>query len=113
MYWGRTCLYLDGLSPVPAGSLQDRIRLTAWYKREQFRIFEALINVYANVISSNPDIIKKVEAVIDEYIELVVPGSGEAKKAAQDSFIKSQSSALNAIYDVLKTHNDGLTKKKR
>lgn len=98
-------MHLDGLSPVKAGSFQDRIRLSAWYKREQFRIFEALITVYANAISSNPDIIKKVEKVIDEYIELVVPGSNAYKQEQQASFIKSQSSALTSIYDVLKDHN--------
>lgn len=98
-------MYLDGLPTVQTGSVQDRIRLSAWYKREQFRIFEALINVYANAISANPDIIKKVESVIDEYIELVVPGSAEFKRKSQESFIKSQSSALTAIYETLKTHS--------
>lgn len=70
-----------------------------------------MINVYANAISSNPEIIKKVEKVIDEYIELVVPGSGDYKKKEQQSFIKSQSNALTAIYDVLKDHNDRVRKK--
>lgn len=99
-------MYLDGMPSVKLGSMQDRIRLSAWYRREQFRIFEALINVYANVISSNPDIIKKVETVIDDYIELVVPGSKEYKDAAQANFIQKQSNALSAIYDKLKTHQN-------
>jgi hypothetical protein len=97
-------MYLDGLPSVKLGSLQDRLRLSAWYRREQFRIFEALINIYANVISTNPDIIKKVESVVDDYIELVVPGSKEYKEASQESFIKKQGSALASIFEKLKVH---------
>lgn len=95
-------MYLDGLKAERMGSIQDRIRLTAWYKREQFRIFESLINVYANVISTNPDIVKKIETIIDDYIELVIPGSKAYKDTAQANFISKQSQALNSIYDKLK-----------
>ena len=98
-------MYLSGLPQVKLGSVQDRIRLAAWYRREQFKIFESLIVVYANVIQSNPDIIKKVETVIDDYIDLVVPGSKAYKETAQDNFIKKQGQALQSIYDKLKQHS--------
>lgn len=95
-------MYLDGLGPMKLGTMQDRIRLAAFYRREQFRIFESLINVYASVIAVNPDIVKKIETVIDDYIELVVPGSKEYKDAAQANFIQKQSDALTSIYAKLK-----------
>ena len=95
---------LDGMKLPQLGSMQDKIRVSAWYRREQLRIFEALINVYASMITIKPDIVGQVEKAIDEYIELIVPGSKEFKDKQKNNFIQTQASALDSIYDKLKAH---------
>lgn len=96
---------LDGLPPVGLGSLQDHIRLSVWYKREQRKIFETMINLYANVISVNPDIMKKVQTLIDDYLESVVPGSKELSRASAENTIKQQGAALQSIFKALKDYS--------
>lgn len=71
-----------------------------------------MINLYANVISVNPDIMKKVQALIDDYFETIIPGSKELNKRAEENTIKSQGEALKSIYDALKGHSQGLKKMK-
>lgn len=101
-------MYLDGLEYLPLGSLRDRIRNTLWYRREQRQIFESLIVVYASAISINPDITKKVTSAINEYIELIVPGSSEYRKKEEESLMAKNSAALATIYAALEQHQQGI-----
>ena len=104
-------MYLAGLPPVKAGTIQDRLRISVWYRREQAHIFEVLLPVFAAGIPVNADIIKKVENMINSYMEIVIPGTAEFKKMEQNTFIKKQSNALHSIYDLLKKHNGKLERR--
>ena len=106
-------MYLDGVPSAKLGTLSDQLRLTVWYRREQQRIFETMINLYANVISINPDISKKVEKLIGEYLENVVPGTEEMTKKETASTIKAQGEALQSIFKALQGHNQRIAAKKR
>lgn len=54
------------------------------------------------MISVAPDVSKKIEEVITDYIELIIPGSSELKKKQQVNSVKKNSEALKAIYSVIK-----------
>ena len=95
-------MYLDGLPYVRLGSLQDRIRISTWYRAKQPDIFNCLINVYANAMAVNPDITKKVQSLIEDFLELMIPGSKKLKDQEEDTFIKKQQAALEQISARLK-----------
>lgn len=102
-------MHLDGNETLELGSVRDRIRNTVWYRREQKQIFESLINVYANVISVNPDITKKVGSAINEYIDLIVPGSKEFRDREEQNTLARNEAALKTIYAALQQHQKGHT----
>ena len=107
-------MHLDGMPPIDLGSVQDQIRLTVWYRREQRQILETLISLYSAVISINPEVSKKVESLIGDYIESVVPGSAKIGRQVANTTIKKQGEALQSIFESLKAHSQGQvsTKKK-
>ena len=94
-------MYIAGLPYVPLGSAQDRIRLAVWYRHEQEKILHAVLGVYSSLVSVNPDIIKKVKKVVDDYIEVVVPGSKKYRDDSEANLIQSQGKALEAIFQSL------------
>lgn len=94
-------MYIAGLPKVPLGSAQDKIRLAVWYRSEQEKILHAVLSVYSSLVSVNPDVIKKVKTVVDDYIEVIVPGSKQHKEDADNNLIKSQGKALEAIFSAL------------
>jgi hypothetical protein len=98
-------MFLDGVPPMPLGSVADQLRLTVWYRREQRQIFETLISLYSAVISINPDVSKRVEGLVSDYIECIVPGAAELTKKEAASSIKKQGEALASIFDTLKNYN--------
>lgn len=94
-------MYVAGLPYVPLGSAQDKIRLAVWYRHEQEKILHAVLGVYSSLVSVNPDIINKVKKVVDNYIEVIVPGSKKFKADSEQNLIKSQGKALEAIFQSL------------
>ena len=74
-------MHLEGIPLAPLGTLQDSLYQAVWTRREQMRIFETLINVLASGLSLNPSVSKKIEKLMDEYINLVIPGAEQAKKS--------------------------------
>jgi len=54
------------------------------------------------MISVAPDVSKKIEEVITDYIELIIPGSGELKKKQVANSVKRNTDALKAIYSAIK-----------
>lgn len=97
-------MFLEGREVLKLGSMRDRMRSTVWYRREQRQIFQALINVYSAVIAVNPEVSSKISKTIDDYIELVIPGSNKARKHKEAETLKANSEALDAIYKTIQSH---------
>ena len=98
-------MFLDGIEPVALGTVSDQLRATVWYRRENQRVFETMLNLYANVISINPEVSKKVESMVGDYLESVVPGSAEIGKQVANTTIKKQGEALESIFNSLKGYS--------
>ena len=96
---------IDGLPAADINSMENHIRLAVWYRREQRKIFEALVTVYANTISINPEVLKKIEHLIEDYMESVIPGAKDAQKKNQSNTLEQQGKALTQIYDMLKGYS--------
>lgn len=99
-------MHLDGLPSVRLGSVRDKLRLAAWYRREQKQLYETMMNVYSAVITVNPEVLKKVQGLIEDYFEIVIPGSRNLSKKAEETTLKAQASALDSIYKALKAHSE-------
>lgn len=63
--------------------------------------FETLINVFANGLSINPDISKKITDLTNDYLELRLPGSKDLRKKNDDAFIAESAKTLNTITQIL------------
>ena len=100
-------MMLDGLPYTPLHSLTDRIRVSAWYRREQLRLFETLISVYSNVLAINPDIMNNIKKSLDDYFELLIPGSKEIRAEEQKNFVKNQEKTMQSIFGVLQSYESG------
>jgi hypothetical protein len=72
-----------------------------WLRREQFRIFETLINILASGLSLDPKLSKRIEELTDEYINLVIPGTKEIRKKNDSAFIAKTHNTLNEIASML------------
>ena len=98
-------MHLEGIPLAPLGTLQDSLYQAVWTRREQMRIFETLINVLASGLSLNPSVSKKIEKLMDEYINLVIPGAEQAKKKADEAFVTKTASALSDVAKLLPSHS--------
>lgn len=98
-------MYIAGLPTVPLGSAQDKIRLAVWYRSEQEKILHAVLGVYTSLVSVNPEIINKVKTMVDDYIEVVVPGSKKMKQESDRNMINTQGKALEAIFQHLENQS--------
>jgi hypothetical protein len=96
---------LDGLEVDKLGSPRDRLRCVAFFKRQQTKIFETLVGVYSQAMTVNPDLSKKVEPLITDYIDSIVPGSKKIKKEQENNTIARNKAALDAIYKKIKENN--------
>jgi replicative DNA helicase len=98
-------MHLDGLDSLPIGSVADRVRTAAFYRRAQQQIYATLTNVYASVVATKPDILKEVQKTVEAYMELLIPGSRAMHNKAQDNFVKRQAKDMESIYAALTKHN--------
>ena len=94
-------MYLEGRPLAPLGTIRDTLLQSVWLRREQFRIFETLINVFASALSLDPKLTSKIESISEDYINLVIPGSTELKKKNEEAFIAKTASALNDVAALL------------
>lgn len=94
-------MLLSGLEVAPLNSIQDCVRVAAWYRRGQLRLFETLISVYSNVLSINPDVMKSVQKSLDTYFELIAPGTKEYMEKEDKNFIKQQQKTMDSIFSLL------------
>jgi hypothetical protein len=92
-------------SPAKLGSFQDRILMAVYYRLLQPKIFEQLITVYASMLQLSPDVTKKIDQAIQEYIELLVPGSKEIRNKAEKNFMKTQQNALESIMKAIQNNH--------
>ena len=72
-----------------------------WLRREQFRVFETAINVFASALSLDPKLSKKIEELNDEYINLVIPGTKELRKRNNEAFVAKTANALDEVTKLL------------
>lgn len=94
-------MYISGCPVHEIGTLQDSLCQAVWLRREQFRIFETLINVLASGLSLDPKLSKRVEELTDEYINLVLPGTKELRKNNDSAFVEKTHQILNDIAAML------------
>lgn len=94
-------MYLEGRPLAPLGSIRDTLLQAVWLRREQFRIFETLINVFASALSLDPKLTTRIESISEDYINLVIPGSKELKKKDEEAFIAKTANALNDVAALL------------
>lgn len=106
-------MYVSGAPIAPLFSMQDHLLQAVWIRREQIRTYETLINVLASGIPANPDITKRIDELTQDYFELVIPGSKEAKKHADETFAERTSKALaDVAYMLSRSGNGKMTKVK-
>lgn len=94
-------MHIEGVPEYKIGSFQDTIRNAVWYRREQRQITEAMLGIYAVMMPHSPEIAKKIEPIIDGYIDLIIPGSVEWKKKNEANTVKANANALSKIYEKL------------
>lgn len=94
-------MYLEGAPLAPLGTLQDTLLQAVWLRREQFRVFETAINVFASALSLDPKLSKKIEELNDEYINLVIPGTKELRKRNNEAFVAKTANALDEVTKLL------------
>lgn len=94
-------MYLEGAPLAPLGTLQDTLLQSVWLRREQFRVFETAINVFASALSIDPKLSKKIEELNEEYINLVIPGTKELRKSNNEAFVAKTASALDEVTKLL------------
>lgn len=106
-------MYLNNCPLAPLNTLQDTLLQSIWIRREQFRVFETMINIFANGLSLSPKLSERIEKLSNEYIELVIPGTQAAKKENETKFIERTASTLEEVSKLLKGHyeNQAGTKK--
>lgn len=80
-----------------------------WSRREQAKVFATAINVLASGLSLNPQVSTKIESCMDDFINIVMPGAKEAKKKADENFIKKTASALDDVARLLQKHNSKIS----
>lgn len=106
-------MYLARAPLAPLNTLQDALLRSIWTRREQFRIFETLIGVLANGITVNPEVSKSIEDLSNDYIDLVIPGTKEAKRRKDKEFAAKTATALNDITALLMNHAEKTKNKNR
>lgn len=94
-------MYLEGAPLAPLNTLQDTLLQAVWLRREQFRVFETAINVFASALAIDPKLSKKIEELNDEYINLVIPGTKELRKKNNDAFVAKTANALDEVTKLL------------
>lgn len=94
-------MYLEGAPLAPLGTLQDTLLQAVWLRREQFRVFETAINVFASALSLDPKLSKKIEDLNEEYINLVIPGTKDLRKRNNEAFIAKTANALDEVTKLL------------
>lgn len=97
-------MFLSGIPLPPLGSFQESLCQAVWIRREQFRIFETMINILASGLSLDPQLSKRIERLTDEYIDLVIPGAKEVRKRSDEAFIAKTANALADVAKLLSKH---------
>jgi hypothetical protein len=97
-------LHLSGIKNSKLGSIEDRTRIAVYYRREQLRVFETLIGVYSSAMISFPEMRQSVLNMVEDYFEIVVPGSKQVRKEDERNFVEKQSKALENIAALLADH---------
>lgn len=75
-----------------------------WLRESQIHAFETLINIFANGLSINPDISKRINTLTDDYLELRIPGSKEVRKQNDNDFIAESAKTLNEVTQLLSNY---------
>lgn len=97
----RAALYLSSFKLPELYSLQDSLLTSIWLRREQFRIFETMINVLSAGLTLDSKVSTKIEDLMQDYINLVIPGSTEDKKKRDAAFASKTAQALNDVAALL------------
>ena len=97
----RAALYLSSFKLPELYSLQDSLLTSIWLRREQFRIFETMINVLSAGLTLDSKVSTKIEDLMQDYINLVIPGSTKDKKERDAAFAAKTAQALNDVAALL------------
>lgn len=100
-------MYIEGYPLATLNTMRDGLLQAIWVRHKQTHIFEVLINVMANGLALNPDISKRIDELTTEYIELVIPGSREARRRSDRDFAERTSKALSEVAKLLAEGGSG------
>ena len=95
-------MLLSGFEVSELGSLAATIETAVWMRREQFRVFETMIDVLSQGMTLSTDMANKVQRLMNQYIDLVVPGSETERKEKEATFMQNTAQSLNDITNILK-----------
>lgn len=103
-------LFLHNRVIAPLGSPRDILIQAMWIREQQQFAFETLINIFANSLSINPDISSKITDLTNEYLEICIPGSEEARKANDKTFVAKAAKTLEDVTQLLINYNGNTLK---
>lgn len=103
----RAYMYLEGRELHDIGSLRDSLTQAIWVRQRQIRVFETFVNVMANGLSINPDVSKNIEKLTSDYLELIIPGSKEAKRYNDEEFAARTNKTLSDVAKLLAGSSNG------
>lgn len=100
-------MFMGGMQLPEINSVQDHMYYALWSRREQFRIFETMITVLSQGLHYDPSIANKVQDLMNDYIDAVVPGTMARQREADAAFAARTAVALNEITELLSSSRKG------
>lgn len=104
-------MFMSNVKVAPLQSVQDLLMQASWLHNKQLRAFETMINIFSNAMSINPDLTKKINALANDYLEILIPGSKEARKKEEEAFISETANTLNDVSKLLSNYQGSRIKK--
>ena len=82
-------------------SIQDAIKNAAWYRGSQREVFTMLINLYSAALSVEPSLMTTIKPMVDNYLDVILPGSLKKKKEEENSLVSKNAALLDTIQFII------------